>query len=113
MTLLPIGPNSLSHKPRDDLENDSSERRLDELVVEYKKKPVPNMEEHVKLIQDIREQLDSDQLFLRWLQRLHEDLSGFHNPDSSEARAHEGDALWLNELYDMQTSNMVIATGDS
>jgi hypothetical protein len=56
MTLLPIGPNSLSHKTRDDLENDSSERRLDELVVEYKKELVPNiMEEHVKLIQHIRE----------------------------------------------------------
>lgn len=97
MTSLPIGPNSLSHKTSDDLKIDSNERRLDELVVEYKKKPVPNMEEHVKLIQHIREQLDSDQLFLRWLHKLHEDLSGFHNPDNSEARAHDGDALWLNE----------------
>ncbi|KAN0075834.1 hypothetical protein V8E54_007104 [Elaphomyces granulatus] len=97
MTSLPIGPNSLSHKTIDDLKIDSSERRLDELVVEYKKKPVPNMEEHVKIIQHIREELDSDQLFLRWFHKLHEDLSGFNKPDNREARAHDGDALWLNE----------------
>jgi len=98
MTLLPIGSNSLSHKTGDDLKIDSSERLLDELVVEYKKQPVPKkMGENAKLIQHIRELLGSDQLFLRWLQKLHEDLSDFHNPVRSEARAHDGDALWLNE----------------
>ena len=79
------------------IEIDSSEKRLDQLVIDYKKAPILTTEENEQLIEHIREQLGSDQLFVRWLQKPHEDLSNPQDPDSREARAHDGDALWLND----------------
>jgi hypothetical protein len=76
-TSLPIDPNSPSHETH---EIDSSEKRLDQLVIDYKKAPILTTEENAHLIEHIREQLGSDQLFVRWLQKLHEDLSNPKTP---------------------------------